>query len=104
MNLASASVSQPVGYLRTPEPLKGLLKVALVPATSIAENGIKLGRLPLKRLSPPARHRHLGNCVQCGTPVNDNHLFLRYHGEYYHAHGCIENQPPALTDSHTQVG
>jgi hypothetical protein len=104
MNLASASVSQPVGYLRAPEPLKELLKVALFPATSIAENSIKLGRRPLKRLSDPARNRHLGNCVQCGTPVRNDHPFLRYHGEYYHTHGCIENQPPALTETHTQIG
>jgi hypothetical protein len=99
MKLASISLSQTVNHLRSSDPLKGLLEVAFVAATSVAANSVALGFLPLKRLSQPAQDRYLGSCVQCGNSVSHEDPFLRYHGEYYHAHGCIENHPPALTRS-----
>jgi hypothetical protein len=34
-------------------------------------------------------------CAQCGAVVRDGDPFIRYHGEYYHAHRCAEDHPPA---------
>lgn len=39
--------------------------------------------------------RRLGNCAECGAPVSDSDPFIRYRGEYYHAHDCAERNPPA---------
>jgi hypothetical protein len=43
-------------------------------------------------------NRHPRTCVACGRPVTDGDPFIRYRGEYYHAHGCAETDPPALRE------
>lgn len=52
------------------------------------------GLLPEAR--DPRSIRHLGACAVCGHPVYADEAFLRYLGDYYHASGCLERDPPAL--------
>jgi hypothetical protein len=68
--------------------------VALPAAAAI--HGLGLGRQILAALLTGAEN-HLGACAQCGAPVTKSDPFLRYRGEYYHAHDCAEFNPPALT-------
>jgi hypothetical protein len=47
-------------------------------------------------LSSFAGNGQLGVCAVCGAAVVDGEPYLRYRGEYYHAHGCLESGLPAL--------
>ncbi len=38
----------------------------------------------------------LGVCPICDRPVTNRDPFIRYLGEYFHAAGCAESNPPAL--------
>jgi hypothetical protein len=68
--------------------------IALPTQTTV--RGIQLGRKILAALGPAADNHRLGPCAACGAPVAETDPFIRYHGEYYHAHGCAESNPPAL--------
>jgi hypothetical protein len=43
-----------------------------------------------------AGNGQIGVCAVCGAAVVDGEPYLRYRGEYYHAHGCLESGLPAL--------
>lgn len=77
------------------DPLRGavgtLIELSAVPAIG----GLKLARAALSALLPIGSGDRAPDCAQCGAPVRDGDPFLRYHGEYYHAHGCAEEHPPA---------
>jgi hypothetical protein len=64
--------------------------------TQTAVRGIRLARKILVALGPAAEKHRLGPCAACGAPVTESDPFIRYHGEYYHAHSCAESNPPAL--------
>jgi hypothetical protein len=68
-----------------------LIDLSAVPAIG----GLKLARAALSALLPIGSGDRAPDCAQCGAPVRDGDPFLRYHGEYYHAHGCAEEHPPA---------
>lgn len=65
---------------------------------ALALYGLRLTRKAASALVFPATHRHRRTCVACGSPVTDGDPFIRYRGEYYHAHGCAETDPPALRE------
>lgn len=65
-------------------------------ATHTALHSLRLAQRGLSALSPAAADAYLGPCVDCGAPVSKGDAFIRYRGEYYHAHGCAESNPPAL--------
>jgi hypothetical protein len=62
-----------------------------------AIRGLRLGRETLVALVSVAASRRLRDCAHCGRPVTEGDPFIRYRGDYYHAHGCVESHPPALT-------
>jgi hypothetical protein len=51
--------------------------------------------MALAVLVTPAADRRRGVCVVCGGPLIGGDPFLRNRGEYYHAHNCLESNPPA---------
>jgi hypothetical protein len=67
--------------------------IALPVETTI--RGLRLGQKMLLALA--ADNPRLGACVACGAPVTESDPFIRYRGDYYHAHGCAETNPPALS-------
>lgn len=69
--------------------------IALPAQTTI--RGLRLGRKLLSVLLLAADNQQLGACADCGAPVTDRDPFIRYRGDYYHAHGCAETNPPALS-------
>ena len=85
------------GLDRPARPLK-LAAVALVmhPA-EITIRGLTLAHKTLLALLPATDDQCLGACADCGAPVTQTDPFIRYGGDYYHAHGCAETNPPALT-------
>jgi hypothetical protein len=62
-----------------------------------ATGSLRLGQRFFSALLPSIANNHLGTCVHCGAPVTDGDPFIRYRGEYYHAHACAESNPPALS-------
>jgi hypothetical protein len=73
-----------------------MLKTLVTPSVVIAVSSTKLVSTLLGALSRPAGARRLGYCVGCGGAVTAADPFLRYRGDYYHAHNCLESNPPAL--------
>jgi hypothetical protein len=68
--------------------------VGLSPGTVILS--ARLAGNVLSMLMSILAHSHrLGDCAECGAPVSDSDPFIRYRGEYYHAHDCVERNPPA---------
>lgn len=63
----------------------------------ITIRGVSIGHKMLSLLLPAAHNDRLGACAECGAPVAESDPFLRYRGDYYHAHGCAETNPPALS-------
>jgi hypothetical protein len=76
--------------------LNSTLRTLSVPSVLMAHGGIKLLRLPLAAVVQHPGSRQVGNCMECGAPVSEGDPFLRYRGDYYHAHGCLERNPPGL--------
>jgi hypothetical protein len=79
-----------------------MLKALVMPSLAIAVGSTKLASTVLQSLSRPARARCLGYCVGCGGAVTATDPFLRYRGDYYHAHNCLESNPPGLRQSPTR--
>jgi hypothetical protein len=67
-----------------------------------AARGLRLGRETLVALFNVAGSPRLGDCAHCGALVTESDPFIRYRGDYYHAHGCVESHPPALTRGRTR--
>ncbi len=97
------SLCRSAGRLASSATVTTVVRTVIIPASSFADNSLKLARLPLEAISRPAASTGLGCCVQCGAPVHDGDPFLRYHGEYYHADKCLESNPPALAQVDTRV-
>jgi hypothetical protein len=76
--------------------------IALPAETTI--RSLRLGRKMLSVLLPAAENHRLGACAACGVPVTQSDPFIRYRGEYYHAHGCAETNPPALSRREARAG
>jgi hypothetical protein len=62
-----------------------------------AVGALRVGREIVVALFNVGDSRRLGDCAHCGTLVTESDPFIRYRGDYYHADGCVESHPPALT-------
>lgn len=62
-----------------------------------ALRGLRITHRTVSAFLPASENHRLGDCVDCGKPVTKSDPFIRYRGGYYHAHGCAELRPPALT-------
>ena len=69
--------------------------IALPADTAI--RGLSITWKALLTVLPAKDDRRLGACADCGAPVTESDPFIRYRGDYYHAEGCAETHPPALT-------
>lgn len=94
---ASSARNWTFGLDRPAGPLNhaGGVVIALSAETTI--RGLRLGRKMLSMLIPAADNQQLEACADCGAPVTASDPFIRYRGDYYHAHGCAETHPPALS-------
>jgi hypothetical protein len=76
-------------------PFNGAVASVIERSSIPAIRSLRLARGALLLLHPVGSAERPPACAQCGAPVRDDDPFIRYHGEYYHAHGCLENHPPA---------
>jgi hypothetical protein len=79
-----------------PAPLNLAIGAVIRLPAHTALRTLRLAQKGLSVLAPGEAHSHLGPCVCCGAPVLKGDAFIRYRGQYYHAHRCAEANPPAL--------
>jgi hypothetical protein len=94
---ASLAAARPSGLVRPARRLNHTATGLIALPGRATIRGLVLGRKTLSVLVPAAGNNGLGPCAACGEPVTESDPFIRYRGEYYHAHGCAETNPPALT-------
>jgi hypothetical protein len=84
------------GALQRPGPLNLAADVLIGVPAGTAIQSLQLVRSALSGLPPSAGgRRRVRVCAHCGAPVSSADPFIRYRGEYYHAHLCAEAHPPA---------
>ncbi len=112
----SSARNRTFGLDRPVGPLNLVVGTVIALSAETTIRGLRLGRKMLSVFLLAADNQHLGACADCGAPVTESDPFIRYRGDYYHAHGCAETHPPALSrrevracpstrrDSHTALG
>lgn len=77
------------------DPWRGAVGTLIGRSAVPAIHGLRRARTGLSSFLPVGSGGHSPACAQCGAPVRDGDPFIRYRGEYYHAHRCVEDHPPA---------
>jgi hypothetical protein len=85
-------------------PLNVAARAVIALPAETAIHGLRLGRKLLSVLLHVAEQQHIGACAECGAPVTESDPFIRYRGDYYHADGCAERNPPALSRRQVRAG
>lgn len=96
----SLTGNRTVGLDRPPLNLAAGAVIALPAEAAI--RGLRLGRKILFALLRADDSHYLGACAECGNRVTQSDPFIRYRGDYYHAYGCAETNPPALRRRHVR--
>jgi hypothetical protein len=99
MNLLD-KLTRGVGRAGESEPPPAWLNLAVRGLVGLSPGAVILsarlaGNVLSVLMSTLTDNHRLGDCAECGAPVSDSDPFIRYRGEYYHANGCAELNPPA---------
>ncbi len=98
-----SAAARSTGPLRWQTPRQFVLKALITPPLAVVMSTTTLASTVLQALSRPTGPRRLNHCAGCGGAVTATDPFLRYRGDYYHAHNCLESNPPAARHNPTRL-